>query len=246
MTDGKPMIHVLGTDDAGSIVETEIAVFKSDAGQGPTGPQGPKGDTGDAGPAGPQGDAGPAGPQGPAGPTGPKGDTGATGPQGPQGVQGPAGADGTAAQAFPVGAVFISTVATNPATLLGYGTWAAFGAGRFIIGAGGGYTAGATGGAATHTHAAHADHAALTHAGAGVADHGAHTHTTASSTATPKLVTSNTSSGVSLVTGNPSATLTHSVTQPGQHAAMSHAGASVTDGSTLPPYIVAYLWERTA
>jgi len=37
---------------------------------------------------------------------------------------------------LPVGFVFISTVATNPATLLGYGTWNAVGAGRVLVGVG--------------------------------------------------------------------------------------------------------------
>ncbi len=37
-------------------------------------------------------------------------------------------------EAFPIGSVFISVVSTNPATLLGYGTWSAFGAGRVLIG----------------------------------------------------------------------------------------------------------------
>ena len=37
-------------------------------------------------------------------------------------------------EAFPVGSVFLSAVATNPATLLGYGTWSAIGAGRCIVG----------------------------------------------------------------------------------------------------------------
>lgn len=36
--------------------------------------------------------------------------------------------------AFPVGAVFISAVPTNPAILLGYGTWVAFAAGRVLVG----------------------------------------------------------------------------------------------------------------
>jgi hypothetical protein len=30
---------------------------------------------------------------------------------------------------YPVGAIYISTLSTNPATLFGFGTWAAFGAG---------------------------------------------------------------------------------------------------------------------
>jgi hypothetical protein len=39
-----------------------------------------------------------------------------------------------AGEAFPVGSVFITVVATDPATLLGYGTWQAFGAGRVLVG----------------------------------------------------------------------------------------------------------------
>jgi hypothetical protein len=37
-------------------------------------------------------------------------------------------------QAFPVGSVFISVVSTNPATLLGYGTWSAIATGRTLVG----------------------------------------------------------------------------------------------------------------
>ena len=61
----------------------------------------------------------------------------------------------SAAAAWPVGSVFISTVSTNPATLLGFGTWAAFGAGRVMVGLDSGDidfdTEEETGGAKTHT-----------------------------------------------------------------------------------------------
>tara|TARA_R110001592_G_scaffold86151_7_gene254274 strand:- start:4771 stop:5391 length:621 start_codon:yes stop_codon:yes gene_type:complete len=36
--------------------------------------------------------------------------------------------------AYPVGSVYTAVVATNPNTLLGVGTWAAFGAGRVLVG----------------------------------------------------------------------------------------------------------------
>ena len=49
---------------------------------------------------------------------------------------------------YPVGAIYQSLSATSPATLFG-GTWAAIGAGRFLVAAGSGYAAGATGGAAS-------------------------------------------------------------------------------------------------
>lgn len=38
------------------------------------------------------------------------------------------------AAAYPVGSIFISAVSTNPATLLGFGTWSAFGAGKTLVG----------------------------------------------------------------------------------------------------------------
>ena len=38
------------------------------------------------------------------------------------------------ALAYPVGSIYTSVVATNPATLLGVGTWAAFGAGKVMVG----------------------------------------------------------------------------------------------------------------
>ena len=71
-------------------------------------------------------------------------------------VQRPKGAySPTGSQAFPVGAIFIAVVSTNPATLLGYGTWSAFGAGKILVGLDAGDidfdTAEETGGAKTKT-----------------------------------------------------------------------------------------------
>ena len=57
-------------------------------------------------------------------------------------------------EAFPIGSVFISVVATDPAALLGYGTWTAFGGGRVLLGNDGATypTDEATGGAISTTH----------------------------------------------------------------------------------------------
>ena len=54
------------------------------------------------------------------------------------------------AKVFPVGAVYISTVATNPADLFGFGTWQQI-KDTFLLAAGDSYAAGATGGEAEHT-----------------------------------------------------------------------------------------------
>jgi hypothetical protein len=39
-----------------------------------------------------------------------------------------------AAESWPVGSLFLSTVSTDPALLLGYGTWVLYAAGRVLVG----------------------------------------------------------------------------------------------------------------
>lgn len=51
---------------------------------------------------------------------------------------------------YPVGAIYMSTVATNPSTLFGFGTWERI-QDTFLLAAGSTYSAGSTGGKATHT-----------------------------------------------------------------------------------------------
>jgi hypothetical protein len=149
---------------------------------GPAGPQGPAGIDGAQGLTGPQGLTGDTGPQGPEGPQGLPGADGATGPagaDGPQGIQGiqgepgPAGADGTGGVPAGVIVMWGGLVANIPAGWAlcdGQGGRPDLRA-RFIKGASG--EPGATGGSATHTHAAHTEVINHTHP---VTDPG-HAHT---------------------------------------------------------------------
>src|SRR5688572_5392751 len=68
------------------------------------------------------------------GATGPQGEQGPPGNDGAPGADGEDGADGSVSACWPIGSVFIAVVATNPGTLLGFGTWVAFGAGRMLVG----------------------------------------------------------------------------------------------------------------
>jgi len=137
---------------------------------------------------------------------------------------------------FPIGAIYSATVSTNPGTLLGFGTWVAFGAGRVMIGAGTGgggtYTGGSTGGSKdaivpSHTHTFTGD--ALP----------AHSHTISYGTGFFG------GGGSSSLESGRGPTSTTSVSGGTPTGTISTTGVSVTDAN-LQPYIVVYVWERTA
>ncbi|HXE88960.1 MAG TPA: hypothetical protein VN524_19400 [Hyphomicrobiaceae bacterium] len=154
---------------------------------------------------------------------------------------------------WPVGSVFTGVVATNPATLLGFGTWAALGAGRVLVGVDAADpdfdTAEETGGAKTVTVAAHASH---THTYTQVPNH---VHALATGTGSTGnfsqvLGTVDASSGGTGATptqtalGTLSANPTGGVatgTTAGPGAALTHAAASI-----VQPYLAVYFWKRTA
>jgi hypothetical protein len=136
----------------------------------------------------------------------------------------------TALQAlYPIGSIYTSVVSTNPNTLFGFGTWVAFGAGKTIVGLDSGDTlfdtVKETGGSknaivVSHTHT--------------ITDPG-HLHSSLQPGGTTGAFEAGANSGPS--TKN-TATATTGIT-------IDSTGSSGTNAN-LPPYIVVYMWERTA
>lgn len=133
-------------------------------------------------------------------------------------------------EAFPIGSVFIAVVSTNPGTLLGYGTWSAFGAGRVLVGLDSGDTsfdtAEETGGAKT------------------VASAGTVSQPTF--TGNQNTTSGNSGAAVKIGTGASSASPTghtHTVTPTGTVSQPTFTGSPT---SVVQPYIVVYMWKRTA
>ncbi len=132
----------------------------------------------------------------------------------------------TISKIWPIGSVYISIISTNPGTLMGFGTWAAFGAGKVLVGLDSGDpdfdTSEETGGAKTVTPS--------------IDDHAAHVHSGPAAHSTAATGTSGTglrfAAGAASHgnTGNPTAPLTH----------------TENPSSVVQPYIVVYMWKRTA
>lgn len=125
---------------------------------------------------------------------------------------------------YPVGSIYTSTVSTNPGTLFGRGTWSAYGKGQVLVGkadSGTFVTAGATGGAETHT--------------LSTAEIPSHNHAnnsnTVSNAAGRAWTTFTTAAGTQLYDNASSALNTASTGGGGSH-------------NNLQPYIVVYMWKR--
>lgn len=143
--------------------------------------------------------------------------------------------------AYPVGSIYINaTNSTNPGTLLGFGTWTAFGAGRMMVGFNASDTlfdtAEETGGSKDAIVVSHTHTATVTDPG--------HTHTL--SPTNRAVYNSGAGGSAGLYNGGEQFTqLTMSSATTGITVANSTEGSSGTNAN-LPPYITVYMWKRTA
>lgn len=147
---------------------------------------------------------------------------------------------------YPVGTIYTnSSVSTNPATLLGFGTWTAFGAGRVMVGFDSGNAlfdaAEETGGSADSILKSH------THTDSGHKHFIVNTDSTTGSalTSTNQLANTNSTSSVSnyVLQGTTTAATTGLTSS--ASAVISTEGVSETN-TNYQPYITVYMWKRTA
>ena len=148
---------------------------------------------------------------------------------------------------YPVGSIYMSVNSTSPATLFG-GTWSQL-QNRFLLGAGSSYTAGNTGGAATVTLTT-AQMPAQTHTFTGssaTTSSDSHTHTVPNTKGDNsgsgnkcESWSSASASGRTVTTSSDSHT--HTVTAKGTNANTGGDGSH----NNMPPYLVVYMWKRTA
>jgi hypothetical protein len=145
----------------------------------------------------------------------------------------------------PVGSIYINaTNATNPGTLLGFGTWSAFGAGRVPVGFDSGNalfdTAEETGGSAdaivvSHTHTATSTSTVTDPGHLHNLDMGTGLNPGAFFQPSPSLFSANSMSTKTATTGITVATSTTNAS----------TGSSGTNAN-YQPYITVYMWKRTA
>ena len=136
---------------------------------------------------------------------------------------------------YPVGSIYTSTIATNPGTTFGFGTWSAFGSGKVLVGQDAGDASfnvlEETGGSKdatlpSHTHALtdpghfHTSPIDNTFQNAGIAGGGNPGPTLPNG---PGVITDTKTTGITI----------------------SSAGSSATNAN-LQPYVVVKMWKRTA
>ncbi len=159
------------------------------------------------------------------------------------------------AAVYPVGSIYINAgVTTNPATLLGFGTWTAFGAGRVMVGLNGSDALfdalEETGGSKDATLVSH------THTGT-TGSAGAASGSTTGGNGTSDFGIYNAATGVFSVSGaapnRPQGTsgtdtfITATLTIPDHnHSFTTDSSGSSATNANLQPYITVAMWKRTA
>ena len=132
-------------------------------------------------------------------------------------------------KAYPAGSIYMSTNSTSPASLFG-GTWEQL-KDRFLLGAGGSYTAGGTGGESTHK---------LT-----TAEMPAHTHKDRIQWMSSGTSTTN----VATVDGKPIAPANgvagHLVIDAADQGSIGSTGGGGAHNN-MPPYLAVYMWKRVS
>jgi hypothetical protein len=149
---------------------------------------------------------------------------------------------------YPVGSVYSNaTVSTNPATLLGFGTWTAFGAGKVMVGLDSGdatfSTVGNTGGSKDAITVSHTHTATST-----VTDSG-HFHISgvpsdySAGFGSSSISSTNMKAGTGTTSSSPNTnTVTTGITVATSNASTGSSGTN----ANLMPYVVVYCWKRTA
>ena len=129
---------------------------------------------------------------------------------------------------YPVGSIFTAVVSTNPGTLLGIGVWAAFGAGKMLVGFDGSDSdfdaAEETGGAKTHQ---------LT-----IAEMPAHDHPRGSNSNGAGFTDDAGTGGLEGYMGGDTASGTFDARLASQGGGAAH--------NNMPPFITVYMWKRTS
>jgi len=147
----------------------------------------------------------------------------------------------------PVGSIYINaTNSTNPGTLLGFGTWTAFGAGRVPVGFDSSNalfdTAEETGGSADAITVSHTHSFSTTTNTAGAHQHGGSLTQSTKSGTGPTAVVSSSESLVGDYNYTTASAGDHSHTVSGT---TSSTGSSGTNAN-YQPYITVFMWKRTA
>lgn len=155
------------------------------------------------------------------------------------------------AMAYPVGSIYISVVSTNPNTLFGFGTWVAFGAGKTLVGLNSGDTdfdtVEETGGEKAHT---------LTTSEIPAHDHGSasltggwshHGDEGGSVVRSPYGIVGGTSMSGVYRPPNTAISASSSIKSMTINATHTHTSVGGSGShNNLQPYIVVYMWKRTA